>query len=163
MALDIGWFIGTYKRKNSTRMPIRYCVIEDYSNLILADNGSYVYGEVLGNFAIIKVKASTATIATIANDSNVTQIPLTSIDDSLATLSNNQRNAIRNQVLSAGYTSAEFSAAIPDLTNATLRQVFKFLASRKQEPRYDKVTDTIVFDGLIDACRSIEELDMAVQ
>jgi hypothetical protein len=129
----------------------------DFNAAILADGGHWTETEVLGDRAIVKVRASAATLTTIAGTATFRRIPLDLLDDSLASLTNGQRNAIKNELLSAGYTNAEINAAVPDLSAVTLRQVLHFFASRRKKPRPS--AGTFVFDGPEVTPRAIEEVD----
>ncbi len=89
-------------------------------------------------------------------------MPLAQIDDSLSTLTAGQRSAIVTILTDAGYTVGEVTARFPNIAQATLRDVLRFLASRRRKPRYDADTDTIIVDGDVQACESIDALDLTV-
>lgn len=163
----MAWFIAPYKR--GTAYPgipgsiRRYCIVRDLAVQIQADGGRWHAVEVLGNRAVVKVVgASVATLNAIAALPGVVRVPKDLLNDPLSTLSGAQRTAIRNQVLDAGYTTAEVNARFPNLANNTLGDVLRFLATRRLKPRYDQPTDTIVCDGDVQACGSIDALNEEV-
>lgn len=162
----MAWFIAPYKRDTPQMgfptMVRRYCTIRDFDAQIRADGGSWRAVEVLGNRAIAKVNASAATLTAIAAAPGIVRIPKNLLDDPLRSLSAAQRTAIRNQVLDAGYTAAEINARFPNLAKYTVGDVLRFLATRRLKPRYDQATDTIVCDGPVQACESIDTMDTQV-
>lgn len=161
--MAIGWFLCPYRRVTDMSRPARYCAMDEFTTTIRADGGDWHEAEVLGNQAIVKVKASVLTLTTIAGAPEFRQIPLQRLDDSLSTLTAGQRTAIRDELLAAGYTLAEVQAALPDLSTVTLRDVLRFLATRRLKPRYDQATDSIVLDGPVQACTDISLLDKSVR
>lgn len=157
--MAIAWFLCPYKRSPRTDKPARYCAMDDFTSLIEADGGRWSESEILGDRAIVKVNALPATLTTIAETATFRRIPLAALDDSLSTLTNPQRNAIKNEILDAGYTVAEVNARFPNLANVTLQEVLVFMATRRLKPRYDSGTDTIILDGPIQVCKSIDVVD----
>lgn len=160
--MPIAWFLCPYKRRLDSIRPRRYCAMDDFTTQIGTDGGQWSESEILGNRAIVKVRASDATLTTIASTAIFRRIPLTRLDDSLSTLTGAQRNAIRQEIVDAGYTSAELNAAIPNLATATLGQVLRFMATRRLKPRYDAATDAIIIDGPIQSVKSADVVDAAV-
>lgn len=161
---DVAWFIAPYVRVTTPPKPpgvLRACAIREFQAQILADGGQWRAVEALGNICIAKVRASTATIAAI--DAKYTKIPASKLDDPLSSLTNAQRNALKQIILNAGYTMAEVNARFPNLANNTLGDALRFLASRRLKPRYDQATDTIILDGPVQPTASIDEQDGAVQ
>jgi hypothetical protein len=136
--------------------------MNDFTNLIAADGGKWSETEILGDRAIVKVNASPATLTTIANTATFRRIPLALLDDPLSSLSAGVQNAIKQEVLDAGYTLAEVNARFPNIASATLGDVLRFMATRRLQPRYDKGTDTISIDGPIQKCKSIDVLNAEV-
>lgn len=162
--MALAWFIIPYRRIVTHRVPARECAIETYWELIKADAGAWSETEVLGNHAIVKVRASVTTLNTIAADVLIMRLPVAALDNSLASLTNAQKNAIRNKAEALGYTLAEINARFPnDLGTYTLRDVLRFIASRRRKPRYDSGSDTIVLDGVTVTPTPIEIVDAAVQ
>lgn len=163
----IGWFIAPYKR--DPKVPVaRYCSIRDFQTLIEADGGTFKETEVLGDRAIVKVRANLATLQAIAGadvggGKRIRRLPKDALNAPLSDLSNAQKNALRNELTDAGYTVAEINARLPgNLGDYTLRDVLRFLASRRIEMRYDRANDAIVFDGPTKTCRPVEDVDAEV-
>lgn len=147
--MAVAWFLCPYRHDPNPGNPRRWCAMNEFTAQIRADGGDWTESEVLGNQAIVKVRATAGTLTTIAAAPGFRRIPLARLDDPLSSLSAAQRTAIRNELLNAGYTTEEITAALPDLATVTLRQVLRFLASRRREPRYDTGTNTIILDGPI--------------
>ncbi len=159
--MAIAYFIVPYVRRAGQRL-VREVSINALTSTILADGGAWAEVEVLGNQAVVKVRASAAILTQINGLSGVTRIPLALIDDSLSTLTAGQRSAIVTILTDAGYTVGEVTARFPNVAQATLRDVLKFLATRRRKPRYDAGTDTIIVDGVVQSCESIDRLDLSV-
>jgi hypothetical protein len=162
--MAIAWFVCAYKTKPN-RPNMRYCAMNDYTTKIIADGGTWAESEVLGGYAVVKVRAAAATLTTIANATGFTRIPLaTTLTDALSSLSTAQRNALRQKVLDMGYTDAEITAALgSNLGQKTLGDVLRFVASRRLLARWDAATQQIVLDGSYIACRPISEIDAEVK
>ncbi len=160
--MAVAWFLCPYKRRIDLPRPIRYCAMGDFSAQIRTDGGQWCETEILGDRAIVKVNASAATLTTIANTATFRRIPLTLLDDPLSSLSAGVQNAIKQEVLDAGYTLAEVNARFPNIASATLGDVLRFMATRRLKPRYDSGTDTIILDGEVQACKSIDLVNATV-
>ena len=162
--MPVGWYIVPYKHKAKrfwTGSPLRYCEIDDYTQQILASGGRWTETEILGNRAIVKLRASQAILNQA--DALYKRLPKDRLDDPLSDLSVAIRQALKNEVLDQGYTIEEVQARFgDDLGSYTLRQVLTFMASRRKKPRYDSQADEIVFDGPDQPCRPIEEVDSEV-
>jgi hypothetical protein len=163
--MPIAWYVCPYKRITGRPVsrPGRYCAMDDFTAEIIADGGAWTESEVLGDCAVVKVRASDATLTTINAATGFTRIPLTALSQSLGSLTAAQRTAIRNRIVAAGYTMEEINARFPNIANATLRQVLEFWARRRLKPRYDAASDTIVLDGDVQPCRPIIDVDAEVQ
>lgn len=165
--MSIAWFICPYKRLIGAQHPARYCALDDFTPDILADGGDWAETEVLGDVALVKVRASDATLTAINAAPGMLRIPNhVSLTDTLGDLSGTQRTAIRNKLNAMGYSLDEIAAVIPATGNwasITLGQVLRFAASRRLRPRYDSPSDTIVCDGVIQSCRTVESVSGAVQ
>jgi 3D (Asp-Asp-Asp) domain-containing protein len=164
--MPVRWFIADYKRDTSVSHPRQYCVIADYQALITADGGKWSDMTIGKGTALAKVSASSATLQTIAADPAVLPIPAgLTLQDTLSSLTTNQKNVLRNKVLAMGYTAQEIQDKIgSDLGAVTLGQLLRFLATRWIYPRYDKATDTIVFDTGIEMPppKTVDKLDAEV-
>lgn len=136
----------------------RYCAMDDFTDVIVADGGRWREIEVLGNSAIVRVRASAATLTTIAG--TFTRLPNVSLDTTLSSLTGPQQTALKNKVLALGYTLGELSAALgTDLTVITLRALLVFMKQRRMTPRFDG--SSIVFDGAVVADNT--DLDVVEQ
>src|SRR3990167_3288589 len=115
------WFICPMKQRidPDKPIPVRYCGMDDFTPLIRADGGDWSESEVLGAFAVVKVRASAATLTIIAAEPGFQRIPRDLLDDSLSSLSTAQRRAIKDRLNAMGYTDAEISAALGN-TNLNL-------------------------------------------
>lgn len=133
--------------------------MDAFTDAIRADGGSWAETEVLGQRAVVKVNASTATLSTIAGTAGFTRVPLARLEDPLSSLTNGQRTAIRNLILGLGYAPAEVTARFPNLAQATVGDVLRFMASRRRKVRYDAQTDAIVDDGDVVAPASVDAVD----
>lgn len=145
------WFFCPYVRRvdpdnpaDTTRAPL---ILEEFGAQIDTDGGAITFVECLGNSAVCKVSASTATLNAIAARSSVQRLPVGRLDDPLSSLTGQQRTAIRNRLLAQGWSSAEITSRLGDLATRTLRDVFRMAVSRRLKPRYDAVGDQIVLDG----------------
>lgn len=160
--MALAWFICPYKRGTLGPGPSRYCAMDDFTAQIKLDGGVWSETEILGDRAIVKVRASAPTLSFIANTPGFRRIPLTLLNEPLSSLTQVQRTAIRNEVLDAGYTLEEVNARFPDILNNTLGDVLRFLASRRLKPRHDRNTDSIVLDGSVQPCKDVDLLDREV-
>ena len=158
--MAVAWFIVPYVRDLTVPSPARYCAMDDFTAMIRMDGGAWSESEVLGNRAIVKVRASTTTLDLIALTHR--RLPVTDLSVSLSTLTNAQRTAIKNDLLAAGYTSTEIDARWPNFRLARFGEVLRFLAQRRLKPRYDRATDTIILDGPVQPCTPIDAINQAV-
>lgn len=165
MANVTSWFLASYKRKDRGPGRIgRYCVMDDYTPLIInQDGGTWRESECLGNQAVVKVLASQATLQTISADVAIRRLPKDALGATLADLTAIQKLTLRNWIEGLGYSRAEWQADLGiDLGAITLRQVLRFITKRRFDPRYDVATDTIILDGAMQPCHSIDEIDAAI-
>lgn len=163
--MAVGWFIAPYARRAAAGRPFirRYVAIDDLTATIAADGGAWAETEVLGQAAIVKVRASAATLALVAALPGVSRIPVAQLDDPLSTLTAPQKTAIRNRVRALGYSLAELQARFPnDLGTYTLRDLLTFVASRRRRVRYDQATDALIDDGVLEPVRPLDDVDAAV-
>ena len=157
--MAVAWFICGYKRKQNVPFPARYCSMNDFTPQIRADGGEWREIEFLGDRALVKVRASASTLTAIAGTTGFRRIPSAALDNQLSTLTQAQRNALRNEVLDAGYTMEELNARFPNLAQATIGQVLRFLCTRKRMWRFDSQSDAFVTDGSVVACSAFEYAD----
>lgn len=156
--MALAWFIAPYKRRDVNGTPGRYCAIADFTAQIVADGGVWDETEILGSAALVKVRASSATLTAINAAPGFLRIPNhTDLNDTLGDLTAGQRTAILNEALALGYSQAEINAALPaNWQTVTLRQVLNFLATRRLRPRYDSGTDSIILDGQQDPVKPVD-------
>jgi hypothetical protein len=129
--------------------------MEDFSATINSDGGAWSETEVLGNRAIVKVKASAQTLQTL--DAEFKRLPKTLLTDSLSDLSLGVKTAIKNELLDMGYTLTEIVNALgADIGQKTFADLLRFIATRRLKPRYDSQSDTIVCDGDVQTCKSVD-------
>lgn len=164
----VAWFIVPYKRLTTgpgAEQPFRYPAIFDFDAQIKADGGTHAHTEILGNTALVKVRASAATLTAIAGAPGVMRIPNhTALTDTLGDLTSAQRTAILNKLQALGYSLAEIQAALPaNWQSVTLGQVLRFAATRRLKPRHDAASDTIILDGPVQPVWPVEDVDAAVQ
>jgi hypothetical protein len=137
--------------------------MNDYTVDIRTYGGDWTETEVLGNRAIVKVRAPAAVLNALNAVAGFKRVPKDRLDDSLADLPAGVKQALRNELEDMGYTVAEIQERFGgDIGQYTLRQVLRFAARRRRKPRYDAATDTIYADGIVQACRSIESVDAEV-
>ncbi len=164
----IAWYIVPYKYDMSPGGPgggllrnCRYCAMNDYTPQIHAVGGDWTETEILGNRAIVKLRASEKLINQA--DAVFKRIPKDELDVSLSDLPIVVKTALKNEILDQGYSVVEVQARFGnDLGNYTLRQVLRFMATRRKKSRYDPQADEIVLDGPDQQCRSIESVDTEV-
>jgi len=161
--MSVGWFIAPFARRLASTRPERYCVMDDFTTIILADDGDWHETEVLGNRAVVKVRASAATLTLIAAAPGIKRLPKDALGEPLSDLTNTQKTALQGELLDMGYSLSELRAALGnDLGSKTLGDVVRFAARRRLKPRYDSATDTIILDGPVQPCRSIDDVDLSV-
>ena len=141
----MAWYIAPYVRDDvrGHGQPSRFCTARDG----VGGSDFYASVEILGNYAICKVRANQATLDALAALPNVDRIPKNRLDDSLSDFTPAQKLRMRDIALGLGYTLQEINARFPnDLGTYTLGDVLKFLAKRWKRPRYNVGTDEILFD-----------------
>ena len=168
--MPIAWYVVPYTRLWDQYhvpggIPCRYPEIDDYTTQIDDDGGGWAETEVLGaglGVAIVKVRARQAILDAL--DNRFFRLPRDRLDDPLSGLSSQVIDHLRDILLDAGYTLDEIHDAFGGgLENYTLRDYLHFWAQRRLKPRWDKTGDTIVLDGPIQACRSVESVNSEVQ
>lgn len=159
----IGWFIIPYATRTIGGVLVRYCKIDDFTSQIVAAGGHWSESEVLGDCAIVKVRAPQAGIDQLDAQPGFIRIPIERLDDPLSSLSAAKKTQIRNKLEEMGYSTAEIQADLgSDLGTKTLRQLLVFITKRRIRPRFDTTLQQIVFDGQVEACKSVDQLDSEV-
>lgn len=162
----IGWYIVSYKIAeppySGAPRNMRYCAMDDYTSVIYGEGGQWTETEILGDRAIVKVRASSTTLTML--NGVYKRLPKDRLDDSLSSLSTTAKQALKSEALDMGYTIEELQEKFPnDLGTYTLREVLKFFATRRLKPRYDSNTDTIYIDGIVQTCRLLDSVNAEVQ
>lgn len=161
--MPVGWFFAPYARRGTGLPPVRYCVITDFKDQIIAAGGQYAEAECLGNEAIVKVRAPALGLQAIADDPRFTRIPKGALNDTLADLTPAQRQALRDKLEGLGYPTAEIQERLgTDLADKTVREVLRFACRRRRKPRYDWATNQIIIDGPVQLCVQPEDIDRRV-
>lgn len=151
--MAIGWFICEYKIVTN-RPNFRYCAMDDFTATIRAEGGAWAESEVLGGYAIVKVRANVDTLTTIGGTTGFYRITNHwLLSDILSDLTTTQRNAINTRLLAMGYTQAEIDAVMGANLSAwrgkTFLQLLNFAAQRRLTPRFDTNLQQIVLDGAL--------------
>ena len=165
--MAVAWFICSYNVIPDAVRHKRYCAMDDFTAQIVADGGAWAESEVLGNYAIVKVRASADTLTTIAGTTGFQRIPNhVNLNDTWSDLTAAQRTAIQNRVLAMGYTQAEINAALGSTLaqwrTITLGDLLRFITRRRLKPRWDAALSQIVLDGDVRECRPIADVDNEV-
>jgi len=157
--MPIAWFICLYKLSEQRVLgkPVRYCAMDDFTqDIIYKDKGNWAESEILGNKAVVKVSASEETIKKVSETKDFEQLDITDIK---ATLTVEQQTDITSKAVGIGYTTADISAK----SLVTQKDALELLTSYRRKPRYDADTDTVILDGVVQVCRSIDDVDSAVR
>lgn len=162
--MPLAWYIAPYNRRDAGGRPGRYCAMDDYTDDIINTNaGFWSESEILGNRAVVKVRAPAPILVNIGQDPNIERLPNIRPLEAVSILTQAQRARLRNVALEAGYPASEFDAALPDFVanpgDITFRQWLLFVTRRRLKPRYDQPTDTIVLDGPTQSCRHPDSVD----
>lgn len=167
--MALAWYVVPYKRENPGEVPAaRYCAMDDFTAQILADGGAWDETEILGDKALCKVRASTATLTLISGTAGFFTIPtrFLRLEDSFADLTNGERNQMTSAILGLGYTQAELDAAMGTSLalwrQKTLGDLLELAATRRLKPRYDQPTDSIVLDGPVQPVKPVALVAAAV-
>ncbi len=156
------WYIVPYNRRDIGGRPGRYCAMDDYTANITADGGKWSETEILGDYALVKVNASSSTLTTLAGV--FYRLPRDVLSGNISNLSSAKRTALKNKITALGYTTEELQARFgSNFTNTTLRDVLNFVAQKRLKPRYDAQNDTIVIDGAVQPVRPVDDVDKAVK
>lgn len=164
--MPIGWYIVPYKRFYDQYFvpggrPCRYCEMDDYTSQMAEWGGTWTETEVLGDRAIVKVRARQAILDAL--DNRFRRLPKDRLDNPLSDLSPQAIKKLRDWLLEAGYTIQEIHEAFGGgLENYTLRDYLHFAARRRRKPRWDRPNDRVVLDGPVQECRPIESVDTEV-
>src|SRR5512139_3989668 len=106
------WFICPYIVVHPTpNEKERQCAMNNFNAQIFGEGGAWDETEVLGDAALVKVRASEGLLTTIQNATGFVRV-LTrwTLSDLLSDLTTAQRNGIQNKLLSMGYSQSEINA-----------------------------------------------------
>jgi len=161
------WYICGYK-VHPVRLNLRICTMDNFTAQISQDAGEWAESECLGDAAVVKVRASHATLATIAGTTGFDRIPWDwLLQDTMVDLSNAQYNVVRGRVRQMGYSDAEIDAGLGANVTAwrtkTFIDLLNFICQRRIVPRFDRILQQIIFDGEAVACKSPAEIDAKVR
>lgn len=161
--MPVAWFICPYKIKIVGGRQLRYCAMSDFHSQIVADGGAWAESEVLGNVAIVKVRALEATLEIINAATGFVRLPKDHLSMQLSDLTPTQKTEIVSKLQAMGYPLAEIRDRLgDDIGTHTLGDVLRFAATRRRKPRWDSTLGEIVIDGPDQPTRSIDELDDTV-
>lgn len=148
------WFICPYNTRTSpiTGRIMRYCMMDDFTSQIVADNGWWSETEVLGNAALVKVRAGDALLNTIASTTGIVRVlDRWVLTETLSGLTQIQYNFMRNKLLDMGYTDGEIDSTMGSGRLAWQQKTFgdllSMVAKKRLKPRYDPGSNTIIIDG----------------
>lgn len=118
--------------------------------------------ETLGNKAIVKINATTSDLLQL--NAVYDRILLNQLDEPISSLSATNRTRLRTIISEMGYTLEEFNEKFPNgIANYTLKDVLKFMLTRRIKPRWDETTDEIIYDGVSVPCGNIDDLDRRIR
>lgn len=165
--MPTAWFICPYKIKKNMRImgrPVRYCAMDDFTGQIHKDGGTWAESEIMGNIAIVKVRASEGTLQKIGRGEGFERLEKEGLNDSLSDLSTNRKNTLEQKLVLIGYPLSEVRQHLgSDIGAKTLGEFLRFAARRRLKPRYIEATDEVICDGIEQPCRPIDELDKMVK
>lgn len=138
----------------------RYCAMCDYNSQIFPFGGLWSETEVLGNYAIVKVKAPDTLIPSL--DAEFYRLPVDNLDDFVDIISAADKTKLINFIKGLGYGNAEVNSGLGNLNGKTLRNVLKFVSQRRLAPRWDNATQEFVCDGVQAIPKLLEDVDARV-
>jgi hypothetical protein len=132
----------------------RYCAMRDYIR-VNAEDSYWDEVELLGGVALVRVDAPAETIALIDSDPEFFKLPTKAANLPLD-VSTKEGDAIIAKLKELGYSQEELQQQLPDVKQATLATVLKIAAQRRVKPNYDKVSNTIVYNGDIEYVKPLD-------
>jgi hypothetical protein len=148
--MPVGWFIAPYDvyDRGDGRPVRRNAPGLRFQAQITADGGTWRDFDLPKGNALVKVRASAATLQAIAAEADITRLPKDLLDSPLADLTVQQRNAIQTKLNELGYSNAEITAALgADLRQRTLREVLRLAARRMTLYRRGPGVAEVLYDG----------------
>ena len=162
------WFVCPYTLVRSDAVfHLRHCAMNNFTAQIKAEGGTWSETEVLGNAALVKVRASDTLLSLINAETGFLRITNHYVlSDSLSDMGAAVRNGIQNKLLELGYTQAEINAALgttlAEWRSKTFLDLLRFIATRRITPRWDSVLGQIIFDGITQTPKSVNLVDQEV-
>lgn len=154
----IAWYIVQYETIEEVGFKYRRVAMCRFREI---DN-QWSESEVLGDRAIVKVNAPENVLNEL--DKVFFRLPKDDLGSSLYGLTPAERKKLKDELLDMGYSDSEIRAELGDnLSKKTLKEYLDFATTRRLKPRYDKTSNSIVLDGPIQACKSIEMLDREIK
>lgn len=137
--MAVGWFIAKLTVTiNYPNWPYANRETPIDENALVANGGRFIRVE-LTNRLIYKIVAPNAVLSAVAALANVKRLPTSLLDDPLSSLTTTQQNAIIAELEDQGYTLQQITTQFPNIGQATLRQVLKFMARNRTLPVFDSV------------------------
>lgn len=166
--MAFAWFICPYTHYEDNGKHGRYCSMNDFTPAIHGEGGWWAESEILGDVALVKVRASEATLTTISNAPGYLRVlNKWLLADNLTDLTLAQYNAIRNRLVAIGYTNGEINSRmgsnLSQWQTKTFLDLLSFAATRRRKPRWDEQLGKIVCDGVITEPRSVLSVDQEVK
>lgn len=139
--------------------PERELTIRDFYPAIITGGGDFREIEIRGQRALVRVWTDASTHSALT--AVYKRLPKARLTDTLADLTNPQKNAVRNELLDEGFTNAEINAAFgADIGTRTLGDVMRFMARNRRKPQYDSGTDTISDSAeIVDTSADLDVID----
>lgn len=167
--MTIAWFLVPMSVKpHSLFQWMRYCPMDDFTDQLRAEGGDWAESEVLGNSAIVKVRASDALLGVIAGTAGFYRIPWDwLLADTMADWTNAQYNVVRARLGQMGFTSQEISAAlgsnVQQWRTHTFEDLLRFVCSRRFKPLSIDGNGSVTFSDIRVLPLQPDELDRKVR
>jgi len=140
--------------------------MDDYTKEIYTDGGNWSESEILGDAAIVKVKASDKTLTIIQSAKEFFRIPIhVGLDEKLSNVTSDDRTAILTKLNGLGYSMDEIEEVLgkdlSEFNDKKLNELLTFTASRRLKPL--RIVNGITeFTSEIVAPKPIESIDKEV-
>lgn len=155
--MALAWFICPMITTDTGSAPFhwrRKCAMDNFTLQILADGGDWMESEVLGNVALVKVRASDATLTAIQGAAGYLRVlAKINLTETMTDLSAAQRNAIQTRLLNMGYTQAEIDAAMgTNLTQwrqRTFGDLLRLICTKRLKPLSIDANGNVTFSSTV--------------
>lgn len=154
--MAVAWFVCPYRTRPRPHGQgvVRYCAMDDHTPAIHGNGGWWAETEILGDRALVKVRAPENVMAGLMLDGFERLAA-----DLDAPLSGPERARMIRIARDAGYTAQEVAAN----RQQSARDFMALLATRRRKARLDRVTGRPVLDGPQKACRPLASVDAEVR